>query len=291
MQSILEIVRKTSEYLAAREVENPRLNAEWLVGHALGLKRMQLYLQFERLLTEEELVRIRPLVRRRAAREPLQYILGETPFAGLTLKCDRRALVPRPETEQLVELTRARLAEGGPPARILDLGTGTGALALALARAYPEAEVTAVDLSPDALALAAENATRNGLEGRVRWMSGSWYAALPEGTRYAVIVANPPYLSAAELAETAPEVRDHEPRGALEAGEDGLADLRHIITGASAWLEPGGLLALETGIAQHAALEQAVAAAGLESFASVRDLSDRHRYIFARAPERVRSPE
>src|SRR5688572_718231 len=140
MLTVLEIIKKTTEFFAAKGVESPRLNAELLVGHGLGLKRMQLYLQFERLLNETELEKIRPLVRRRGQREPLQYILGETDFFGLKLKTDKRALIPRPETEYLVELLVTRLA-AATPKRILDLGTGTGAIALALAKQFSEAHV------------------------------------------------------------------------------------------------------------------------------------------------------
>src|SRR5476651_1030508 len=156
MLTVLEIIKKTTDFLAGKGIESARLNAELLVGHALELKRMQLYLQFERLLTEPELEKIRPLVRRRGQHEPVQYIIGATDFHGVRLKVDRRALIPRPETELLVELITRELTV--PPARVLDLGTGSGAIALALTKHYSAAAVTAVDLSEDALALARENA-------------------------------------------------------------------------------------------------------------------------------------
>ena len=164
MPPVLEIIKKTTEFFAAKGVESPRLNAELLVGHALGLKRMQLYIQFERLLTEAELEKIRPLVRRRAQREPIQYIIGETEWFGLKLKVDRRVLIPRPETERLAELLTQLVTT--PPARILDLGTGSGALALGLAKHWPEAMLTAVDVSSEALALAQENAVALALNER-----------------------------------------------------------------------------------------------------------------------------
>lgn len=281
MLTVLEIIKRTTDYFAGKGLESPRLNAELLVGHALGRKRMQLYMEFERPLTEAELEKIRPLVRRRAQHEPLQYIVGETEFFGLKLKCDRRALIARPETEYLAELVVAAQPE---PARVLDLGTGSGALALALAKAWPAAAVTAVDASTEALALAAENAAANGLAGRVAFLVSDWFAALPAGSRFELIVANPPYLSAEETAATAPEVRGFEPVAALMAAEDGLADLRKIVAAAPAFLAPGGLLALETGIAQHGELAWLAAAAGLERFESRPDLAKRDRYVFARAP-------
>src|SRR5829696_4388957 len=153
MLTVLEIIKKTTDFFAARGIESPRLNAELLIGHALARKRMQLYLEFERPLTEVELEKIRPLVRRRAQHEPVQYIVGETEFCGLKLKVDRRALIPRPETEQLIEFVTVAL-ESSPPTRILDLGTGTGAIALALAQAFQAATIIGVDRSAEALALA-----------------------------------------------------------------------------------------------------------------------------------------
>lgn len=278
MLSVLEIIKRTTEFLDKRGVESPRLNAELLIGHALGLKRMQLYMQFERPLTEPELEKIRPLVKRRSSREPLQHILGETDFSGLKLKVDRRALIPRPETELLIELVTKRLA--APPATILDLGTGSGAIALALAKIYPNAPVTAVDQSEEALALAGENATHTGLEGRVQFILSDWFSAVPAG-QFALIIANPPYLSDEETAAAQPEVKDFEPHAALSAGADGAADLTLIIREARARLMPGGLLACETGIAQHAALLQLAADAGYARTESLRDLTGRDRYLLA----------
>lgn len=280
MLTVLEIVRKTTEFFAAKGVENPRLNAELIVGHGLGLKRMQLYLQFERPLTDADLEKIRPLVRRRAQHEPLQYVLGETEFFGLRLKTDRRALIPRPETELLVELVIARAPAN--TAAILDLGTGTGAIALALAKQFPEAAVTAVDKSADALALAEENAAATQLAGRVTWLISDWFAQLPEGARFDLIVSNPPYLTAEEAAAAAPEVRDHEPIAALvAAGVDGTADLADIIRQAPRFLRPQGILALETGIAQHETLSQLARENGFRTVESKPDLTGRDRYVFA----------
>lgn len=277
MLTLLEIIRRSTEFLARHGVESPRLNAEQIVGHALGLPRMQLYLQFERPLTEGELGRIRPLVKRRSEREPLQYILGSVEFGGLLLRVDRRALIPRPETELLLELALARTPTG--PSRLLDLGTGSGALALALARARPEALVTAVEREEPALALAAENVAALGLGARVALLRSDWFSALPGDAAFDLIVANPPYLTEHELPATEPEVRSHEPRTALTSGPTGTADLEEILRGARRRLRPGAWLWCETGPAQHPILTARAREAGYALIESHRDLSGRDRYL------------
>ncbi len=279
MPTILEIIKKTTEFFAAKGVESARLNAELLIGHSLGLKRMALYLQFERPLGEPELEKIRPLVRRRALREPLQYILGETEFHGLKLKVDRRALIPRPETELLVESVVGACVVS--PASILDLGSRSGAIALALAQKFPSATVTALDSSDEALALARENAVLTGMEARISFLRSNWFAEISAGTTFDLIVANPPYLSAEETAATAPEVRGFEPTSALTAADNGLADLRAIISAASRFLAAGGLLAVETGISQHAELMQFALRAGFARAESRPDLTGRDRFVLA----------
>lgn len=280
MLTVLEIIRRTTEFLASRGVESPRLSAEHLVGHALGLNRMRLYLEFERPLTEPELVRIRPLVKRRSQREPLQHILGEVDFAGVRLKVDRRALIPRPETELLVEVVASWAVENPPVARIADLGTGTGAIALGLAERLPSVTVLAVDREDAALTLARENGAARSCGARVEFVRSDWFTAMPAAP-YDIIVSNPPYLSEAELVDVAPEVRDFEPRSALVAAEDGLGDLLKIISGAGEHLRRGGLLALETGPSQHAALIAAATAAGYSKVEPRRDLAGRDRFILA----------
>jgi release factor glutamine methyltransferase len=280
MLTVLEIIKRTTEFLQKHGIENPRLNAELLVGHSLGLKRMQLYLQFERPLAEAELAKIRPLVKRRSDREPLQYLVGTTEFSGVTLKVDRRALIPRPETELLVEIAKEKFAAAAP-ARILDLGTGTGAIALALAKHFAEARVTAVDVSADALALAAENATTLALGERVSFLQSDWFGALPGDARYELIVANPPYLSDAETKETAPEVQKFEPWNALSSGPAGTEALAVIVREAKARLAPGGWLICETGIAQHATLVEWLHAGGYAQIESRKDLTGRDRFVLA----------
>ena len=279
MLTLLEIIKRSTDFLDKHGVDSARLNAELLVGHALGLKRMQLYMQFERPLAEAELEKIRPLMKRRSSREPLQYIIGTAEFCGLTLKVDRRALIPRPETERLVEIITERLVL--PPATVLDLGTGTGAIALALAQRYPTAAVTGVDRSLEALALSRENATLCQLTEKVRWLESNWFVGVPEGERFQLIVANPPYLTKGEVTEAEPEVREFEPVGALTPGENGASDLEHILLTSCGRLEAGGLLALETGISQHAALVALAKAQGYGVVESLPDLTGRDRYILA----------
>ncbi len=279
MLNVIEVVKKTSEFFASKRVESPRLNAELIVGHALGLARMSLYINFERPVSEGELAAIRELVRRRGRREPLQYVLGFAEFSGLKLKTDRRALIPRPETEFLVETLGARCAP--PPARVLDLGTGCGAIALGLARLFPASRVTAVDSSADALSLAAENAQAAGLADRVSFVESSWFERLPPGETYDLVVSNPPYLSAGEVATASPEVRDHEPMASLVSGDGGFEDIGRIIAASPGFLAPGGLLALETGVGHHGLAAASARAAGFPRTESIRDLAGRDRFFLA----------
>lgn len=271
MQTLIEVLHKTAEFFARKGVEHPRLNAELLFAHVLDCKRLDLYLQFERPMAEATLDALRPLVRRRGQREPLQYIVGSQPFCDLTLQVDARVLIPRPETEEMVEQVVA--LSGEKPATILDLGTGSGAIALALAQRFVAVQVTAVDVSRDALAVARENAKLNGLTGRVTFIQADWRTGL-QG-RFDWIVSNPPYLTEAEWAAAAPEVKDYEPKGALVAADEGLADLFAILAGALDHLNPGGCVALETGIAHHPALATQAEALG---YASHRSLQDVHGY-------------
>ncbi len=282
MESLIELLKKSADFLAAKGVDKARLNAELLFAEVLGCKRLDLYLMFERPMTDPERDAIRPLVVRRGKHEPLQYILGHAEFCDLRLKCDRRALIPRPETEELAARLIERL-KGSLPASILDLGTGTGALALALAQAFPEAKVTAVDASAEALSLAQENAEACGMADRVAFAESDWFAAV-DGQRFDLIVSNPPYLTEAEWGSAQAEVREHEPHGALVGdGEDGADDLRAILSAAVEYLNPGGLLALETGIVQLSSLEEAARLAGYGEFYGEQDDSRRPRYFFAQA--------
>lgn len=265
---LLEVLRATERYLSDRGVDSPRLNAEHLLAHALGLKRMELYLQFDRPLTETERIPLRDTVKRRGAREPLQHILGTAEFHGRSFLSDPRALVPRPETEQLVELA-LELAKAHASPALLDLGTGSGVIALTLALELPAAALHATDLSPDALALAADNAARHQLTGRIRFTQTDLLP--PDETKFDLILANLPYIPTAEIATLSPEVR-HDPATALDGGADGLDLIRRLIAEAPARLAPGGALLLEIGAGQADAVN------ALLSALKYRDISLRPDY-------------
>jgi len=265
---LLEVLRGAESYLAERGVENPRLNAEHLLAHALELKRMELYLQFDRPLTESERAPLRDLVKRRGAREPLQHLLGTAEFHGRTFACDKRALVPRPETEQLVELA-LELVKTKTSTTLLDIGTGSGVIALTLALELPSATIHATDLSPDALALAAENATRHALTDRLVFRQTDLLP--PDNTKFDLIIANLPYIPTDEIAALSPEVR-HDPVTALDGGPDGLDLIRRLIETAPERLSPGGALLLEIGAGQADAVNT------LLSARKFRDISVRPDY-------------
>ncbi len=279
MDSLLNLLKKTESFFATKGIEQPRLDAELIFAHVLGCKRLDLYLNFERPLGDDVLVRLRPLVSRRGRREPLQYIFGTSEFFGLQLQADPRALIPRPETEELVGLLSEM--DTPPPQSILDLGTGSGAIALALAKTFPAAAVHAVDQSPEALDLARENARTNGLDGRVQWVHGHWMHGLAASLRFDWIVSNPPYLSDSEWSEAAEEVRVHEPRAALVSAEEGIADLIQILDAAYPALNDGGLVALETGIRHHDALDAFAQRKGYNRIQRTNDLSGRQRFFLA----------
>lgn len=284
MLTVLDVVQRSAAFLESKGVENGRLNAEWLIGSALGLDRMKLYMQFDRPLAEKELTEMRSLVGRRAKREPLQYILGNAPFHEITLKVDHRALIPRPETEQLVELILGSVEPHDQAIRVLDLGTGSGAIALALAFALPLAEFVAVDQSEEALSLARENAFFCGLQNRVSFLQSDWFEAIESGEKFDIIVSNPPYLTEAEFLSSEPEVQDHEPKKALFASEEGLADLKRIVREALPRLRPGGELWLETGVTHRAELVNLCSSTGYVSAEGIDDWSGRERFVRAIGP-------
>jgi len=241
---MLKVLNWTKEYLAGKGVENARLEAEWLLCAATGLDRVGLYLNFEKPLNEGELAAYRALVARRARREPLQHILGSQEFHGLEFEVSPDVLIPRHDTETLVECALAK----APDARsVLDVGTGSGCIAVTLARLLVAARVTASDISGPALAVARRNAERNGVE--VEFLRGSLFEPV-SGRSFDLIVSNPPYIPTSDIDKLEPEVRDGDPRAALDGGPDGLDFYRALIPGAIVHLNPGGWLLLEVGIGQ-----------------------------------------
>ena len=247
--SILDVIERSADFLARRGVGSPRLQVELLLAHVLKMPRMKLYLSFERALTEAELDALRTLVQRRGRREPLQYIVGSTSFCGIELAVDRRVLIPRPETEMLAERawTFLKNHQGGQTEAsvALDLGTGSGCLAIALAFHAPGAQIHAVEISGDALALARENAGRHEVSSRIQFHEGDFFSAMPAGLRCDLIVSNPPYIPSARIDTLEAEVRQYEPRTALDGGADGLDSYRRISAQARAFLQPAGRLMLE----------------------------------------------
>jgi release factor glutamine methyltransferase len=273
---------------AERGFENPRLEAELLLAGILGIRRLDLYLQHERPVAPAELDRFRSAVRRRLRHEPLQYVLGTASFRQLELLVDARALIPRPETEQLVgAVLEWCRAPGRQATSVVDIGTGTGAIALSLAAEGSFERVVATDVSQDALQLAAENARRTGHHDVVEFRHGSMFDPLHGGETFSAIVSNPPYVAESERVLLAPEVREHEPAGALFAGADGLAAIETLVSGAPAWLEPGGLLALEIGAGQAQAVLDRVRSCGRYRAERVmNDMTGRPRMMLAEyAPE------
>ena len=275
--TLLEVLQSTTGYFKKHGVESPRLNAEHLLAHVLGRKRLELYLEFERPLAEAELAPLRELVRRRGQGEPLQHLLGTVEFAGQVFLCDKRALVPRPETEQLVELLQSKIENR--ESKILDVGTGSGVIALGLAAKFPNAKITATDVSAEALALARENAERLGLAGRVEFLASDLLLQVNHG--YDLIVANLPYVSERDRGTLSREVQ-HDPEIALFGGEHGDELVRRLIEAASGHLTPGGLLALEIGLGQGESLAALMAEKNYHDIEQMRDYCGVTRFLFGR---------
>jgi release factor glutamine methyltransferase len=281
--TILRMILWSADYLAEKGVENSRLDAEWLLADALEVARLQLYLEYDRPLSPEERAAFKPLLRRRAGREPLQYILGRTAFRELDLMTDARVLVPRPETEVLVEevlgWAAARLKGLGT---VLELGTGSGAVALSLAVEGTCGRIVATDISSEALEVAVENARRHDAAEKVEFRQGGLFEALEREERFDVVVSNPPYVEDGQRPDLQPEVSEWEPAGALFAGPDGLEVIRPLVAGAAERVLPEGLLALEVGTGQESRVVELIEETRAFGPAQVRrDLSGRPRVVLA----------
>jgi release factor glutamine methyltransferase len=287
--TVLEVIQRSTEFLAKKGVEPARLQAELLLADALKLQRMQLYLNFERVLSPAEIQPYRESIRRRAQREPLQHIVGSTSFCGLEITVNRNALVPRPETELLAEygwkflngLTAIHPLLGGegpgegdlrasPIGQVhreggsssaaniaaLDFGTGTGCLAIALAAKCPPARVHALDVSAVAIELARQNAVRHGFSERIQFWCGDGFTALPKHSKVHLLISNPPYIPSAEIDSLDREVRDYDPRIALDGGSDGLEFYRVLAAQGAAYLNPDGKAMVEMGDGQSASVRE-----------------------------------
>lgn len=284
--TVLEVISKSSEFLAKKGVDSPRLQTELLLAHVLQLPRMKLYLNFERKLTEPELDSLRKLVQRRGQREPLQHLVGSTSFCGLEMAVNRHVLIPRPETELLAEAGWQFLSTiNHQPSTALDFGTGSGCIAIALAAKCPTTHVVALDLSTEALAIAQQNSSKNGVSERVKFRHGDGFATLKPDERFDLIVSNPPYIASAEIDTLEPEVRDHDPRGALDGGADGLDFYRRLATEAAAFLKPHGKIMLEFGAGQADAISKIFAAQKWKVESVQPDYTKRLRFLIALPPQ------
>jgi release factor glutamine methyltransferase len=278
--TVLEAIQKSADFLGKKGVESSRLNAELLLAHQLKMPRMKLYLNFERALTPVETDGLRELVKRRGQREPLQHITGSTSFCGCEIAVNRHALVPRPETEMLAELGWKLLGEN--KAAALDFGTGTGCIAIALAVKCPAAKISALDFSSDALVLAKQNAVANQVVERIDFFQGDGFAALPEKSQFDLVISNPPYIASAEIETLQPEVRDFDPRAALDGGTDGLDFYRRLAKESSAFLKPEGKIMLEFGDGQADAIKKIFEGEKWIVEAVREDYSHRARILIAR---------
>jgi release factor glutamine methyltransferase len=281
--TVLEAIRKSTEFLAKKGVESPRLQTELLLAHLLKMPRMKLYLSFERALTPAETDALRELVKRRGRREPLQHLTGSVSFCGLEIAVNRQALVPRPETELLAEAGWQFLSTLNlQPSTVLDFGTGTGCIAIALAVKCPGAKITATDVSAEALALAGENAARHNVTGQIQFLRGDGFAAFSTDEFFDLIISNPPYIPTEEIAALQPEVRDFDPRAALDGGAGGLDFYRRLGKEAKSFLKPDGRIMLEFGDGQDETVRNIFEAEKWIVEAVKEDYSHRARILIAR---------
>lgn len=285
---IIDLLDRATEHLKEKGIDSPRLNAERLLAHVLDLERVDLYLQFDRPLIPQEVHGFKEQLRRRLRREPLQYILGQVEFLGLRFRVTPAVLIPRPETEVLVEevLGLAQRRFGSSPSiRILDVGTGSGNIAVSLARELANARVTALDISGDALGVARENASYHNAHSRVEFVQADFVdfarQAAGEGRRFEVIVSNPPYVASEELEHLDPEIRRYEPRLALVAEEDVLSCFRQLSLWAPRLLQRPGFVAVEAGYGQAASVTELFRREGFSMLEIQRDLAGIERVILA----------
>jgi release factor glutamine methyltransferase len=283
--TVLEAIRKTAEFLERKGVDSPRLQAELLLAHALGLPRMKLYLAFDRALTAAEVDAFRELVRRRGLREPLQHIVGSVSFCGFELAVRSDALIPRPESELLAQMAWEFLDQHPTSApAAFDFGTGTGCLPVTIALKCPRARLWASDISEAALNLARENAARHGVVDRIQFCHGDGFGSVDPQQQFDLVVSNPPYIPTDEIATLEPEVRDHDPRPALDGGPDGLLFYRRLAVESLPRLNPGGKIMLELGDGQAPAVREIFSGQKWIVEEVRQDYSQRDRFLLAQRP-------
>ena len=278
--TIKALLQWTTEFLASKGVESPRLDAQILLAHVMNCPRIELVARSDEEPADDEKARFKDLIRRRVDGWPVAYLVGRREFYLLPFAVSPAVLIPRPDTEALV-LAALEHLKARPTAAVLDLGTGSGCVAVSIAHRQKGCRVTATDVSPDALDVARQNAAAHGVDGRVAFAQGDLFAAV-DGERFDLVVSNPPYIARSELADLAPDVRDHEPRAALDGGPDGLAFYRRIAADVGRVLAPGGAVMVEVGWTQNDAVRELFAAqTGLTVGPSVKDGGGRFRVVMA----------
>jgi release factor glutamine methyltransferase len=281
--TVRELLRWTTDYLHKKGIESAAFEARLLMGHALRCTPIEVVTRYDEEPGEADRGTFRELVRRRVDGWPVAYLTGTKDFFLLKFDVTPAVLIPRPDTETLVQFAIDHLKALARPA-VLDLGTGSGCIAISIAHKCKTAEVTATDISPDALAVATQNARKNGVQDRIRFAKGDLFSAVPDGSKFDLIASNPPYIAPAEIETLAADVKDHEPRLALDGGPDGLAYYRRIAAEAGRFLAPGGVLALEIGHQQDEAVRGILAAQGGWAVGTtLRDMAGRTRVVVAKA--------
>lgn len=284
--TIGKVVVWATDDFKTRGIESPRLEAELLLGHVLGIDRIRILIDRDRPLSPDELARYKALIVRRRAFEPVAYLLGQREFYGRPFRVDKRVLIPRPDTETLLEIALERTRERSLYARVLDLCTGSGCVAISLAKERPTWRITATDISSGALTVARDNAHRLGAHGNASFLEGDLFAALPKGPpaqrTFELIVSNPPYIPDAEVLTLDRDVKDHEPHLALKGGRDGLSLVRSIVEQAPAYLAPGGVLALEIMMGQSDDVEALLRKRGFTDVSSRKDYGGIPRVVSGR---------
>jgi release factor glutamine methyltransferase len=280
--TVLEAIQKSADFLAKKGVDSPRLQSELLLAHVLKTQRLKLYLDFARALSEQETTTLRDLVQRRGNREPLQHILGTAFFCGLEMKVNSNVLVPRPETELLAEHAWKFLNSLGRDSTFLDFGTGSGCIAIAVCHHAKQSRSRAIDRSTEALAVATENASLSKVSDRLTFLESDGFKSLNPADRFDLIVSNPPYIPSQEIESLQEEVRDYDPRAALDGGADGLDFYRMLGSESAHFLADRGKMMLEFGDGQESVLPSLFSATGWQVESVECDYTQRPRFLILR---------